>query len=369
MPESPLKNSSALPIKQPLIGLDRNELAQHLKQHKQPNFRSTQLWQWLYQSGADSFAKMSNFPNELRQTLESHYELCRPTISLEQKSIDGTMKWLLRFADGNEVEMVFIPEKNRGTLCVSSQVGCTLTCSFCHTGTQRMVRNLTAAEIISQVLLARDRLSDWPSTKSPRTLTNIVFMGMGEPLLNYDQVIKAITLLTDPDGLAFSKRRITLSTSGIVPNIVRCGTETGVNLAISLHATTDALRNELVPINKKYPLAMLLEACRNYPNTDQHRRITFEYVMLKDINDSQEDAKRLVQLIKHIPAKVNLIPFNPWPGSQYTCSNAKVIEAFSKTLYSSNIEAPIRTPRGQDILAACGQLKSTSERLKKKVEG
>lgn len=348
-----------------LIELSKEALKDEILQLGHPAFHAKQIWHWLYHQGATSFDHMSNLSKALRTSLQERFSLYRPIIALEQCSTDGTIKWLLRLHDGNEVEAVFIPEADRGTLCISSQVGCTLTCSFCHTGTQRMVRNLNSDEITGQVLLARDRLGDWPSNKIPRRLTNVVMMGMGEPLLNYENVIKAISQITDTDGIGLSKRRVTLSTSGIVPNIIRCGIDTGVNLAISLHATTDLLRNELVPINKKYPLAQLLDACHHYPNNDQYRRITFEYVMLKDINDSDDDAKRLVALIKNIPAKVNLIPFNPWPGSKYTCSDAPRIKAFSNIIYKAGIEAPVRTPRGQDILAACGQLKSESVRLKK----
>lgn len=355
-----LNQNPPISSKHSIIGVDKAVLRDFFIDHNQPVFRVTQVEKWLYNQGVSSFDAMNNLSKELRILLHESFSLSRPDIVTEQKSKDGTVKWLLKFTDGNEVETVFIPEKSRGTLCISSQVGCSLTCSFCHTGTQRMVRNLTADEIISQVLLARDRLNDWPSDKPSRQITNIVLMGMGEPLLNYDNVKQAVLTLTNPEGMSFSKRRVTLSTSGIVPNIVRIGTETGVNLAISLHATHDELRDELVPINKKYPIAVLLEACKHYPSADKNRRITFEYVMLADVNDSEEDAKRLVKLLHNIPAKVNLIPFNPWPGSQYICSKADVIERFSEILEKSGIEAPIRTPRGSDILAACGQLKSES---------
>lgn len=353
--------SSSLPS---IIGLPLIEIERTVRALGYPAFHAKQIWEWLYHQGVTSFEQMSNLSQSLRQTLQSHFNLSRPRIVLEQRSTDGTIKWLLGLADGNEIEAVFIPETDRGTLCVSSQVGCTLTCSFCHTGTQRMVRNLTAGEIISQLLLAKDRLEDWPASHPNRRISNVVMMGMGEPLLNYDAVIPAIQLMMNEKGIGLSKRRITLSTSGIVPNIIRCGTETGVNLAISLHATTDTLRNTLVPINKKYPLASLLEACRNYPHNDKYRRITFEYVMLKDINDTNEDAKRLVSLIEGIPAKVNLIPFNPWPGTDYVCSDSQRMDTFATIIRKAGIEAPIRTPRGQDILAACGQLKSQSMRLK-----
>jgi 23S rRNA (adenine2503-C2)-methyltransferase len=306
------------------------------------------------------FAAMSNISSTLRATLSEHFTLGRPVITKDLHSIDGTRKWLLRFADGQEVETVYIPEADRGTLCVSSQVGCTLTCKFCHTGTQKLVRNLSAAEIVLQVMLAKDALEDWPSTNEFRRVTNIVMMGMGEPLYNYDNVAQALKILMDDEGIALSKRRITLSTSGVVPEIIRCGEELGVNLAISLHAVKDELRDEIVPLNKKYPIAELLEACRSYPAANNARRITFEYVMLKDVNDSVADAHALVKLIKGIPAKVNLIPFNPWPGAPYERSTQQAINAFANIVNDAGYASPVRTPRGQDILAACGQLKSAS---------
>jgi 23S rRNA (adenine2503-C2)-methyltransferase len=308
---------------------------------------------------------MVNIPKSFKEKLKASYHINRPAITKDYISIDGTRKWLLRFPDGQEIETVFIPEEDRGTLCVSSQVGCTLTCSFCHTGTQKMVRNLTAEDILTQFILARDALNDWPSSRADRHITNIVMMGMGEPLLNYEPVAKAISIMMDGEGLSLSKRRITLSTSGIVPMIERCGAELGVNLAISLHAVTDALRDELVPINKKYPIASLMEACRNYPSLSNARRITFEYVMLNGVNDSDHDAHALVKLLEGIPAKVNLIPFNPWPGSQYTCSSNRRIDAFSRIVMDAGYASPVRTPRGQDILAACGQLKSESIKEKR----
>ncbi len=350
-----------------IIGLTKEALLATLKQRNIPAFRAKQLWHWIYHRGIYDVQKMHNIGKDLQQTINTSFRISRPTISTEQKSSDGTIKWLLKFADGHEVETVFIPEEDRGTLCISSQVGCTLTCSFCHTGTQRLVRNLTAEEIVSQVMVARDRLNGWPSSTRPRLLSNIVLMGMGEPLLNYDHVRDAINIITDGDGIALSRRRITLSTSGIVPKIESIGHDTGVNLAISLHATTDDVRNELVPINKKYPISELLEACKRYPAKDLNRRITFEYVMLDGVNDSSDDAKRLVRLIKDIPSKVNLIPFNPWPGSNYKCSSMKQIEKFSSIIKSHDIQAPIRTPRGQDILAACGQLKSASQKQKRSI--
>ncbi len=357
------KNTSSNPNS--IIGLNLQELKTIVSNYGGKEFRANQIFRWLYFSGVKSFSQMTNVDKSLIANLSNDYIIDRPEIVTEQKSSDGTIKWLLRLRDGNEIETVFIPESSRGTLCISSQVGCTLTCSFCHTGTQRMVRNLEAGEIVGQLMLARDRLNQWPSHQEPRLITNVVMMGMGEPLLNYENVIKAIKLLINNDGIGLSKRRVTLSTSGIVPNIVKCGEETGVNLAISLHATNDELRNILVPINKKYPLSELIEACRNYPRNGEHRRITFEYVMLKDINDSNDDAEKLVQLVEGIPAKVNLIPFNPWPGTKYQCSDVERISQFSKIIYKAGIEAPVRTPRGQDILAACGQLKSESIKQRK----
>lgn len=330
-----------------------------------PSFRADQIWQWVYTHGTQNFDKMTNISKSIRETLQEHFHIDRPAVTKDLLSSDGTRKWLLKFADGNEAEMVYIPDDDRGTLCISSQVGCTLTCKFCHTGTQKLVRNLTAEEILGQILLAKDDLNDWPSSRTDRSVTNIVLMGMGEPLFNYDAVAQAMLIAMDGEGLGISKRRITLSTSGVVPLIERCGHELGVNLAISLHAVRDDLRNELVPLNKKYPIAQLLDACRNYPVLNNARRITFEYVMLADVNDSDADARELVRLIRNIPAKINLIPFNPWPGSPYTCSSPERIEAFAQIILNAGYASPVRTPRGQDIFAACGQLKSASERQRK----
>jgi 23S rRNA (adenine2503-C2)-methyltransferase len=345
---------------------------------KQLRMRVAQIWQWLYVRGVVDFSAMSNISKELRQTLDDNFTITRPDIVEEQISSDGTRKWLFRFPSLGagrpvEVETVYIPEENRGTLCISSQVGCTLNCSFCHTGTQNLVRNLTTEEILLQLMIARDRLGDFPHSDAPhgshqqadtRKVSNIVMMGMGEPLYNFDNVKKALLIAIDGDGLALSRRRVTLSTSGVVPEIVRTGKEIGVMLAISLHATNDQLRDELVPVNRKYPLTELLDACRNYHGLSNARRITFEYVMLKGINDSLQDAKELVQLLKGIPAKINLIPFNPWPGSPYECSDWEQIEKFADFVNQCGYASPIRTPRGRDILAACGQLKSESERLR-----
>jgi len=340
-------------------------------------FRARQLWHWIYHRGVTDFAAMTSLSKGFRERLMAHYELCRPIVSRTLASVDGTRKWLLRFPDGQEVETVHIPEEERGTLCVSSQVGCTLTCSFCHTGTQRLVRNLTPGEIVGQVMLARDRLGDWSGGLAPqgapeaagapkeggRLITNVVMMGMGEPLYNFEAVRDALLIVADNEGIGISKRRITLSTSGVVPNIARAGAEIGVMLAISLHAVRDELRNELVPLNRKYPIKELLDACRNYPGLTNAKRITFEYVMLKGVNDSLADAKALVKLLKGIPAKINLIPFNPWPGSRYECSEWEQIEKFSEYVFSAGYSSPVRTPRGRDILAACGQLKSATEKL------
>ena len=364
-----------------VIGLSRDALREAFATigvpEKQTKMRASQLWHWLYIRGAKTFDEMTNISKDLRLQMSEAFSIDRPHIVSEQISQDGTRKWLLRFpALGAgapvEVESVYIPEEGRGTLCVSSQVGCTLTCTFCHTGTQKMVRNLTAGEIISQVLIARECLGDFPETDTPqgaivpkdgRAISNVVMMGMGEPLYNYDNVRDAMLIMADGDGLSLSKRRITLSTSGVVPEIVRIGEETGVALAISLHAVRDDLRDVLVPINKKYPISELLDACRNYPGLNNARRITFEYVMLKGVNDSLEDAKALVKMLKGIPAKINLIPFNPWPGSDYECSDWEQIETFADVVNHGGYASPIRTPRGSDILAACGQLKSESERM------
>jgi 23S rRNA (adenine2503-C2)-methyltransferase len=366
-----------------LVGLSREGLIEMMARigvpEKQRKMRANQLWHWIYHKGVTSFAAMSNISKDLREKLEESFQIGRPEIVTEQKSTDGTRKWLLRLAPDergqrHEIECVYIPEEDRGTLCISSQVGCTLTCTFCHTGTQTLVRNLTAGEIVGQIMLARDRIQDWPDAieanpnppTSGRYVTNVVLMGMGEPLYNFDNVKEAMDIAADGEGISLSKRRITLSTSGVVPEIVRAGDEIGTSLAISLHGTTDEIRNKLVPLNKKYPLAQLLEACRNYPLASNARRITFEYVMLKGVNDSPEDAKRLVQLLKGIPAKINLIPFNPWPGTQYECSDWDTIESFAEIVNRAGYASPVRTPRGRDIMAACGQLKSESQKIRAK---
>ncbi len=363
-----------------LAGLGREGLRAALAAagvpEKQLRMRVNQLYSWLYVRGVPSFDAMTDVAKELRAELSQRYTLARPEIVTEQVSVDGTRKWLLRLPaqgrDGKapEVETVYIPESERGTLCISSQVGCTLNCTFCHTGTQRLVRNLTAEEIVGQILLARDRIGDWQGAEAPgdgrllpstdRKITNIVLMGMGEPLYNFDNVKAAMELAADGEGLSVSKRRITLSTSGIVPEIARWGEETGTMLAISLHAVRDDLRDELVPINRKYPIAELLDACRNYPALSNARRITFEYVMLKGVNDSLAEAKELVRLLGGIPAKINLIPFNPWPGAPYECSDWEQIERFAEVVNKAGYASPVRTPRGRDIYAACGQLKSAS---------
>ncbi|MCC8984744.1 23S rRNA (adenine(2503)-C(2))-methyltransferase RlmN [Bradyrhizobium acaciae] len=362
------------PAKPSLIGLSRAEIADRLGeigvQTGQRKMRTQQLWNWMYFRGAQSFAEMTNVSKDMRSELEKHFTVDRPEVVAEQISNDGTRKWLLRLPSGDkverphEVECVYIPETDRGTLCVSSQVGCTLNCSFCHTGTQRLVRNLTAGEIVGQVMVARDRLNDWADREDgTRRVTNIVMMGMGEPLYNFDAVRDALLIVGDNEGIGISRRRITLSTSGVVPNIQRTGDEIGVMLAISLHAVRDELRNELVPLNRKYPIKELLQACRDYPGASNARRITFEYVMLKGVNDSLDDARLLVKLLKGIPAKINLIPFNPWPGTAYECSDWEQIEKFSEYIFNAGYSSPVRTPRGRDILAACGQLKSETEKL------
>lgn len=348
-----------------LVGLSKAELGEAVAALGEPKFRAVQLWHWIYHRGATDFADMTTLSKGFRAKLAERFLVGRPEVSAHQLSSDGTRKWLLRFADGNEAECVFIPEEDRGTLCVSSQVGCTLTCRFCHTGTQRLVRNLSPAEIVGQIMLARDTLGEWPSPKEGRLLTNIVMMGMGEPLYNYENVAAALRLATDPDGISLSKRRITLSTAGVVPMMARCGAELGVNLAVSLHATSDAVRDEIVPLNRKYPIAELLQACRDYPGVHNARRITFEYVMLKGVNDSDAEAHQLADLLADIPAKINLIPFNPWPGSPYQCSAPERVERFSDILFERGFSAPVRRPRGRDIQAACGQLKSASERKRK----
>jgi 23S rRNA (adenine2503-C2)-methyltransferase len=392
------------PAKPSLVGLSRAELAEQLGAigvaPAQRKMRTQQLWHWIYVRGVQSFDEMTTISKAMREELATYFTVARPEVVAEQISNDGTRKWLLRLPSGDnvekahEVECVYIPETDRGTLCVSSQVGCTLNCSFCHTGTQRLVRNLTAGEIVGQIMVARDRLGDWPSlpparveggshtliardTPAPdpspqgggerkegsRLVTNVVMMGMGEPLYNFDAVRDALLIVADGDGIGISRRRITLSTSGVVPNIIRTGAEIGVMLAISLHAVRDELRNELVPLNRKYPIAELLQACRDYPGATNAKRITFEYVMLKGVNDSLDDAKLLVKMLKGIPAKINLIPFNPWPGTRYECSDWDQIEKFSEYIFNAGYSSPVRTPRGRDILAACGQLKSETEKL------
>jgi 23S rRNA (adenine2503-C2)-methyltransferase len=370
------------PEKPSLIGLSRAGLADALGEAgvapAQRKMRVQQLWHWIYFRGVTEFDAMTSMSKDVRAALAEKFTLARPEVVAEQVSVDGTRKWLLRLPGEvqgerpHEVECVYIPDTERGTLCVSSQVGCTLTCTFCHTGTQRLVRNLTAGEIVGQVMVARDRLGEWPGATRPtdgviptgeRCVTNIVMMGMGEPLYNLDAVRDALLIVADGDGIGISKRRITLSTSGVVPNIERAGAEIGCMLAVSLHAVRDELRNELVPLNRKYPIAVLLEACRNYPGASNAKRITFEYVMLKGVNDSIDDAKALVRLLKGIPAKINLIPFNPWPGTNYECSDWEQIEKFSQVVFDAGYASPVRTPRGRDILAACGQLKSATEKL------
>ncbi len=348
-----------------LVGLSREELAAEVAAMGEPAFRAKQLWHWIYDRGAQDFADMTSLSKSFREKLDERYLVGRPGVKLHQQSQDGTQKWLLRFPDGQEVESVHIPESDRGTLCVSSQVGCTLTCKFCHTGTQRLVRNLAAPEIVGQVMLAKDSFEEWPASREGRAITNLVMMGMGEPLYNFENVAKALKIVMDGEGLGISKRKITLSTAGVVPMMKRCGEELGVNLAVSLHAVNDEIRDHIVPINKKYPLAELLQACRDYPGVHNARRITFEYVMLKGVNDSDADARELVRILDGIPAKVNLIPFNAWPGSSFECSSPERIEAFADILARHHLSAPVRQPRGEDILAACGQLKSESQRLKK----
>jgi 23S rRNA (adenine2503-C2)-methyltransferase len=353
-----------------LIGLDRSELEAALAALDLPRFRARQVWHWLYHRGVTSFDAMTTLARPVRQLLADRVSIDRPVVTRDQASADGARKWLIRMSDGQEVEAVHIPETDRGALCVSSQVGCTLTCRFCHTGTQPLVRNLGPAEILAQILTARDALGEWPSpganpNDETRAVTNIVMMGMGEPLYNYDNVAKALRIVMDGEGIAISKRRITLSTSGVVPMMKRCGEELGVNLAVSLHAVTDALRDELMPINRAYPIAELMAACRAYPGASNARRITFEYVMLKGVNDSEADARALVRLLAGLPAKVNLIPFNPWPGSSFECSPRARIERFARILMDAGYASPVREPRGRDIMAACGQLRSDSLRRRK----
>ena len=358
-----------------LVGLTRDELREALIEigtpEKQAKMRVNQIWQWLYHWGVRDFADMTNLAKDYRAKLAANFVIALPEIVSKQVSADGTRKYLVKIAGGHEVETVYIPEEDRGTLCISSQVGCTLTCSFCHTGTQKLVRNLTAGEIVGQIMLVRDDLGEWPEPgtgtgeNGPRLLSNIVLMGMGEPLYNFDNVRNAMKIAMDGEGIALSRRRITLSTSGVVPEIAKCAEEIGCLLAVSFHATTDEVRDKLVPINKRWNIETLLNALREYPRLSNSERITFEYVMLKDVNDSDADARRLVKLIQGIPAKINLIPFNEWPGAPYQRSDWERIEKFADIVYKAGYASPIRTPRGEDIMAACGQLKSATERARK----
>jgi len=349
-----------------LVGLSRAELAAELEAMGEKPFRAKQLWHWIYHRGERDFANMTTLAKDFRQRLAETHAVGVPAVSREQTSDDRTRKWLMRFDDGQEAEAVYIPEEDRGAVCISSQVGCTLTCTFCHTGTQKLVRNLSAAEIVGQFMVARDSYGEWPTPKDGgRMISNIVMMGMGEPLFNYDNVSTALRIIMDHEGIALSKRRITLSTSGVVPEMRRCGEDLGVNLAVSLHAVRDDLRDVLVPINRKYPIKELMAACREYPGANNARRITYEYVMLKGVNDSPEDARELARLVKGAPAKFNLIPFNAWPGAPYECSSGNAMKRFADILNDAGYSAPIRTPRGRDILAACGQLKSDSERQRR----
>ncbi|MEO6225246.1 MAG: 23S rRNA (adenine(2503)-C(2))-methyltransferase RlmN [Sphingomicrobium sp.] len=354
-----------------LVGLSRDQIREQLEtaglDPRQAKLRAKQIWHWIYNRGVSDFTTMSDIAKVQRSWFVERFIVSRPEVVEAQVSSDGTRKWLLKTHDGHEFEMVFIPDADRGTLCVSSQVGCTLNCRFCHTGTMQLVRNLDPAEIVGQVMLARDALGEWPSQPEGRMLTNIVMMGMGEPLYNFDNVRDALKIVMHGDGLGLSRRRITLSTSGVVPMMARAGAEIGVNLAVSLHAVTKEVRDEIVPLNRKYGIDQLLEACAAYPGANNARRITFEYVMLKDKNDSDDDARELVRLIRkyRLPAKVNLIPFNPWPGATYECSDADRIRSFSNIIFEAGISAPVRTPRGRDIDAACGQLKTSAERQRK----
>jgi 23S rRNA (adenine2503-C2)-methyltransferase len=365
--------SYVAPSRPSLVGLSRAQLAEALATLGLPpaqcKMRVQQIWHWLYVRGATRFDQMTSISKELHVALDAKFTLDRPQVVAEQISADGTRKWLMRLPGEpggapHEVECVYIPETDRGTLCLSSQVGCTLNCTFCHTGTQRLVRNLVPGEIVGQVMVARDRLGDWQAAlEGTRRISNVVMMGMGEPLYNFEAVRDALLIVSDGEGLSISRRRITLSTAGVVPMIARAGAEIGVMLAVSLHAVRDELRNQLVPLNRKYPMKELFDACRNYPGLSNARRITFEYVMLKGINDTMADAKELVRLLKGIPAKINLIPFNPWPGTRYDCSDWGQIEKFSEIVFNAGYASPVRTPRGRDILAACGQLKSATEKL------
>ena len=352
-----------------LVGLDRPALAEALTAIGEKPFRAKQLWRWIYNRGETDFDAMTDIAKDLRARLNAAFVVSRPAAAMDSESRDGTRKWLAAFDDGTQAETVHIPEENRGTLCVSSQIGCTLACTFCHTGTQKLVRNLSSGEIVGQILLARDALGEWPSSGEERRISNIVLMGMGEPLYNFENVKTAMRIVMDGDGVAISKRKITLSTAGVVPMMDRCGAEIGVNLAVSLHAVSDELRDRIVPLNRKYPLKDLMAACRTYPGANNARRITFEYVMLKDVNDSPADARALVRLIAGVPAKVNLIPFNPWPGAPFERSTEAAIRTFGDIVAEAGYSSPVRTPRGEDILAACGQLKSASERARRAVAG
>jgi len=354
-------------LRRSLVGLSRDDLKQVLVEAGLEPFRARQIFQWIYWHGVTDFGLMTNIAKKTRERLAELFVIDRPGIVTEQRSVDGTRKWLLRFTDGNEAETVNIPEEDRGSVCVSSQVGCTLTCSFCHTGTQPLVRNLSAAEIVGQFMVARDSYGEWPTptADAQRMLSNIVMMGMGEPLYNFDNVVTALKIVMDDQGIALSRRRITLSTSGVVPMIPKVGEALDVNLAVSLHAVSDEVRDTLVPINKKWPITELLKACADYPGARNSRRITFEYAMLKGINDSDADARELVRILTPIHAKVNLIPFNPWPGAPYECSSNNRIHRFAEIVNDGGLSAPVRTPRGRDIFAACGQLKSASQRGKR----
>jgi len=351
-----------------LVGLTREEIIAALAEIGEKPFRAKQIWHWIYHQGTTDFAAMSSIARPLQAKLAERFVIGRPSVASVQTSIDETRKWLFRFRDGQEAETVYIPDRadDGGAVCISSQVGCTLSCRFCHTGTQTLVRNLGAAEIVGQFMAARDAYAEWPSPhgETPRQLSTIVLMGMGEPLYNYENVARAMAIVMDGEGIGLSRRRITLSTSGVVPMMDRCGAELGINLAVSLHAVRDDLRNELVPLNRKYPIAELLDACRRYPGASNARRITFEYIMLRGINDSEADAHELVRLIAGIPAKVNLIPFNPWPGSAYLPSTREQLDRFAAVVMAAGFSAPIRTPRGRDILAACGQLRTESQRTR-----
>ncbi len=352
-----------------LVGLSREALAREMAEIGEQPFRAKQIWHWIYHRGARDFSVMTTLAKSLRARLAERYVIARPAVARDLVSADRSRKWLLRMGDGQEIECVHIPEEDRGALCISSQVGCTLSCRFCHTGTQGLVRNLGPAEIVGQVMVARDALGEWPSPREGRMISNIVIMGMGEPLYNYDNIAAAMRIVMDAEGIGISKRRITLSTAGVVPMIRRCGEEIGVNLAISLHAVTDELRSRIVPLNRKYGIEALLAACRDYAAASNARRITFEYVMLRDVNDSPADARALVRLLAGIPAKVNLIPFNPWPGAPFDCSTPETIARFAEIVNAAGYSAPVRVPRGRDILAACGQLKSESVRRRKSRHG